>query len=624
LFRHRWPAVLAAAVFLGFVDVGLALRARPHELRQFTAALSPLAVTVGVAFLACWMLARLVPDRWIRRLESVSPRMAVWWSAVPVLSGELVLLAWCLIYPLRDAETVGRWLAVAGGLASVSVTLVAFDRLRATRLHRLAPAVLALGVVIGAIAVGRGPASGSGLDAPSARARPVRHVVLITIDSLRADHVGSDRARTPNIDRLAADGVRFLHAVSPSPWTKPSFATVMTGLDPAVHRVFRDGDRLPRQMPTLAERMHQSGYRTAAFVRNVYLMPRFGLARGFDLYRVASRAGYVGVPSAGGYLLGAVSLIRDAGTSALGLFREPRALWTPLLARLSTEWIRENREEDFFLWVHFLDPHLPYAPPASYLADGAPPAGMGPRFDELLAVRSGRLQLSPDARHWVERLYAAEVAFVDDHVGMILDTLRELGLYDRALIVLTSDHGEELWDHGGFEHGHTLYEELLHVPLILKLPGSTTRVEVDRTASIRDLAATILDVCDLPPGSPSETGVPLWDVLDSEPPSSSEDRPIYLAGVRGHRDRAGITFEQHKYLSFPGEQREELYDLRRDPQERVSLVGEAPQLTRRGRNLLMLHQTRAVRERQRLGLSSDELELDRRTIDALRSLGYLD
>ncbi len=297
------------------------------------------------------------------------------------------------------------------------------------------------------------------------------NVVLIGVDTLRADHLtcyGYGRKTSPNIDRLAQQGVLFENAIAPSPWTLPSFATVFTSLYPSQHGA--NGARAPMGtgFPTLAEILKEHGYKTGAIINAPYLKRSFKVDRGFDTYDMPPRE----------------------GRHADGTTRDALA------------WIDSLSNEPFLLFVHYFDPHLPYGPPAPYdtIFD---PGYRGKIRSPFLPKRLPRVRLrnllelldySKQDWHHVEALYDGEIAFTDKAIGDLIEGLRERHLLKETLIVFLSDHGEEFLDHGGLEHGHTLYNELLHVPLIMVLDGripEATRLR--RQVRLLDVAPTILD-----------------------------------------------------------------------------------------------------------------------------------
>jgi arylsulfatase A-like enzyme/tetratricopeptide (TPR) repeat protein len=420
-------------------------------------------------------------------------------------------------------------------------------------------------VLAGAVLVAGGLASWRLARGPCARP----DVLLVTIDTLRADHVGcygSRRAATPVLDALAARGVRFETAIAPTPLTAPSHASILTGLTPLRHGVRDNGGfALPEGIGTLAEALRASGYRTAAFVSGFPLDRRFGLARGFDLYddrlprgTDARRAAYVERPA--DQTTDALLRWLDGEASAAAAAAAPR-----------------------FAWVHYFDPHAPYEPP--------------PAFAE-------RFRGAP---------YDGEIAFVDAQLGRVLDHLRARGVLERTLVLATADHGESLGEHGEPTHGVFIYDATQRVPLILAGPGVPARGVATTVARSLDVAPTLLDLAGL--GVPDAMeGRSLRRAARGE---SLPDAPAYLESLFAHLQLGfaplhGWRTAEWKLIEAP---RPELYGLSNDPGEtRDRHAGEAARaerLTRELRAALLVKPPVA-----RAAAGGDAAE-------RLRALGYL-
>ena len=265
-------------------------------------------------------------------------------------------------------------------------------------------------------------------DSPAARSsRP--SVLLVTLDTVRADHIGCygySKTETPNLDRLASDGIRFSNAYAQVPITLPSHAVILTGTYPMSNGV-RDftSAGLASSVPTLAERLRRNGYRTAAFVSSFVLNSMWGLSRGFEVYDDN------------------LALSASAAQNPFLLVRSGDATVDRLLG-----WIKRPSDEPFFVWLHLYDAHSPYRSPEPYRS------------------------------RYSRRPYDGAIAFDDAQVGRVIARLRDLNLYDRTAIVVLSDHGESLGEHGESEHGFFVYNATLRVPLILKLPGEAASARV--------------------------------------------------------------------------------------------------------------------------------------------------
>jgi arylsulfatase A-like enzyme len=304
------------------------------------------------------------------------------------------------------------------------------------------------------------------------------NVLVIAVDTLRADRLGcfgNARGLTPNIDRLASEGVRFASAFSQAPWTLPSFASLFTSLPPQAHgaggNVLDGWTVLDESNDTFAEGFQRAGYDTGAIVNVDFLAPAFGLMQGFDTVDVRFAEDNEHVR-------------RAAPTTDAAL-----------------AWLARPRAAPFLLLVHYFDAHAEYDPLPEYRARFAEPEdrdNRGFRFgtrEHVVQSRAGKLAIDAAMMKRAEALYDGEVAAIDAEIGRLIAHLRASGLDRSTVIVFTADHGEEFLDHGGWEHGHTLYDELLHVPLIVKAPAWTQPRTVDDLVALIDVAPTLCALC---------------------------------------------------------------------------------------------------------------------------------
>jgi len=397
-----------------------------------------------------------------------------------------------------------------------------------------------------------------------------RNVVLISIDTCRADHLGCYGYRggtTPHIDRLAEEGALFESAMAPVPLTLPSHATLLTGTWPVYHGVHdNEGFRLAEESVTLAETLAAHGLATAGIVSSHVMGAKFGLAQGFGSYRdevPGKNSPYVKDPT---------ELERGATETAA----------------LAVDWLDGHAGEDFFLFVHFFDPHAPYDPPALFRE----------RF--------------PDSP------YAGEIAHVDAAIGTILETLRRLGVYDQTLIVVVGDHGESLGEHGESRHGYFVYQPTMRVPLVVRGPGGARGVRIVEPVSLADVFPTVLDVLGFPIPEQAQ-GLSLAPALGDER-AAPADRAVYLESalptVLGATPLLGVVHGRYKYVHTA---RPELYDLEQDPAESDNLIERTPELAQRLRGELediLLRHGRAPDDGSELALGEEERA-------RLRSLGYV-
>ncbi|MFT4974427.1 MAG: arylsulfatase A-like enzyme, partial [Myxococcota bacterium] len=361
--------------------------------------------------------------------------------------------------------------------------------------------------------------------------RSPRRLVVIFVDTLRADHLsieGYGRETTPVLDALAASGIRFRQARSVSPWTLPAAQAALSGRQP---EEWSDGR-------SLTERLSADGWRTIGLVANAYLSPKTGISRGFDEYHLSQ-------------LAGADRQVDDA------------------LALLE-----EHAARDVALMVHFMDPHLPYAEPAAFrgLWEGAPPPGLPASFtrDRLSRIAPDRPGFSV-GRDYVIARYDQNVRSVDAAVGRLLEAIGE-----DATAVVFSDHGEEFWDHGGVEHGHSLYDELLRVPLILRAPGLPAGAVIEAPVSLLDVTPTLLSLLGLV--VEDGAGVDLLPVIRGEAGAAEalSGRPQALGRLLYGRDQWGAVQGQEKIIR-DGEAIAS-YDLAADPGEQAPGRGDRERL----------------------------------------------
>jgi arylsulfatase A-like enzyme len=344
-------------------------------------------------------------------------------------------------------------------------------------------------------------------------------VVLITLDTTRADHLGSygyAAAETPNLDRLAREGIRFTDAVSPAPLTLPSHASILTGLDPQNHGVRQNGQfRLDPSRVTLAEVLKVNGYETAAFVSGFVLDSRYGLSQGFDLYDGETEP-FPGQPF-GGLGERSAEAVTDRALSWLG----------------SREGTRP-----FFLWVHYYDPHAEYKPPEPF---------------------AGRF----------ENPYDGEIAFMDSQIGRLVAELQKGRT--RLLVIAAGDHGESLGEHSEYAHSRLIYETTQHVPLFLWSPSiAKPRVVDGAVVGLVDIFPTVVDLL----GIRSAEDL---DGISLRQAGENRDRALYIETMAPYLDNGwaplhGLRRHRDKYILAP---KPEYYDLAADPGELKNLYVKA-------------------------------------------------
>ena len=399
------------------------------------------------------------------------------------------------------------------------------------------------------------------------------NVLLITIDTVRADHVGCygyKLIETPHMDTLAAAGVRFTNAYTPVPITLPAHSVILTGTYPmrtGMHDF--SGNRLNASQPTLATLLHERGYATGAVLGSAVLDSRFGLNRGFDFY----------------YDHFDFSRLDEKNIDAM--MRPGNEVVNHAL-----NWLEGNRRKPFLLWVHLYDAHYPYNPP------------------------------SPYREKYRTHLYDGGIAFVDAQVRRLVAYLKSKGIYDRTLIVVAGDHGEGLGEHGEKTHGFFIYDTTLHVPLIFKLPADAARQRpvVSESANLADLLPTILEV--LGSGRPKELqGRSLVAAMEGKTAAASVENyaETYLPRIHFNwSELRGVRFRQYHFIEAP---RPELYDLSGDPHEVKNLYSAqravANELRKRLGQLLAQFTPTAGEK------TAESTGLDPALMERLKSLGYV-
>ncbi len=542
------------------------------------------ALVAGGAHLAALLAERAPPDPWRAVVEVVAVAGACG-AGASALGPRLVLGA------------VGsRSLLLACGLTAAALWGGIATSLRAGRIW-------------GADSVrrveARGPATGP-------------NILLLTVDTLRADALGcygNGGARTPTLDGLASRGVLFESAHAASPWTLSSLTALFTSRFPSECGTGRTGEeegrvldrfllRRPRRSigrGSLTGVLGGAGYATEAQVTNVWCEARFGLDEGFSRYRRLDRPGWM-------------AHLRPLHLARLARWLRPERGGDLARARAVTDAAIESvdrlRDRRFFLWVHYLDPHLPYDAPGS---SRAVPLSF------LEDVRVGRV--APAAALPLAReAYAEEVSYADREIGRLLAHLRARDLERETLVVLTSDHGEEFGEHGGFEHGHSLHDEVLRVPLLLAFPGGRhAGRRVAATVSLLDLAPTIFALAGLPP-DPGAEGSSLLPLLEGG--GAPAPRMVLSESLLYGEEAKSLRTERWRLILRHGEPEPLVLDYAGNPAGERADRPEDPEV----RGL----RDRLVEWGRRMRAAAVKLEAlraaepaDAETERSLRALGYL-
>jgi arylsulfatase A-like enzyme/Flp pilus assembly protein TadD len=400
----------------------------------------------------------------------------------------------------------------------------------------------------------------------AAKSAPTVNVVVITIDTLRPDHLGCygyKLIRTPNIDALASESARFLHAYTPVPVTLPAHTVIFTGTYPTLSGMHDfSGNKLNPSQPTLAAVLKQQGYVTGAVIGSAVLDSRFGLNQGFDFY----------------YDHFDFNRLQESNLEEM---ERPGNI----VADLALDWLGKNYHSKFFLWMHLYDPHFPYRPPA------------------------------PFSEQYKDRPYDGEIAFADAQVGRLIAFLKAKDLYRNTVIVLSGDHGESLGEHGEKTHGFFIYNATLHVPVIIHLPQDRAAKTVADLVSLADLMPTILGALklDVPAQVQGRSLLPLMTLKND---SRSLYAETFLPRLHFNwSELRSVETENYQFIDAP---KPELYDLSKDPGETLNIYPEKKAVADelRARLNKLIHQYSADQE------LAEKTGLDPALMERLKSLGY--
>lgn len=418
------------------------------------------------------------------------------------------------------------------------------------------------------------------------RAEALRpNVLLYVVDTLRADHLGTygnETIRTPQLDRFAQSGVVFTNAYANSTWTRPSMASLLTGLYPTRHATNTRGAALPPDLQTLAERLAEAGWQTAFITANPNVGSAFGFERGFDsMQEMYAR--------------------REPGE----VTESELVTSSNVVTKRALAWI-DRAERPFFLVCLSIDPHQPLRPPARFDVYGKGRLD----FDEIVR-RQDEGRMTPELFDRILALYRAEVTFNDDSFGKLMSGLRARGLVRDTLVVFTADHGEEFGEYGRVGHGLSLADPVLRVPLIVSLPSSE-RINggerIDETVELVDVVPSILDLVGLPnPGD-----LDGQSLFGSDTPA----RPaLSTLRLRKKNLRAAVS-PPWKLVHDISSDRWDLYDLHVGEAKDAGVAGNKKVRARLESALARLGKERPISP------ANPETEIPARTLEALRALGY--
>ena len=572
----QWPA---AAAFIAVAGAGVIL--------LFSAIAVPLTV-VAVAVRA--MTAKVV-----------SPRL--WCPAFPVTLFAFLTVG--VLYPYLRLWAPGQ-LRLQGGVLLASGFIGAAILLGVVRLagwHRAVRVAAAFGAVGAIVVVVSLPVAMFAGDRAGAAGREGPNVLLISVDTLRADHLGCygyDRDTSPTIDRLAREGARFTTVVSSTSWTLPAHISLLTGLPSEAHGVIDTGMKASSSSLFLAEVLRDSGYATAGFVAGPFLSGSYGFLQGFEHYD---------------------------DHSVLSLLQSHKVVTSPRSIQIIEDWLvswdGQGRERPFFAFLHLWDVHYDYIPPPPYDTIFDPDYRGTITGEDFERGDHIHRDMDPRDLEHVIALYDGEIRYTDEHLARLLDLLGELDVLDETIIVLTSDHGEEFFEHGGKGHGKNLFDESILVPLIVRYPpGVRGGTVIETQVSLIDIAPTILSLAGIErPGdfaaaeAESRRAVDLAPMLNGRaatiPKLASSDLHGALKAIRSNADKLIWDVSRPRQLYF---------DLIADPGELVNLVGGRPE---RVADLQAEHLRWVGVWETGAGLA-ERNQIDDELRRRLRSLGYID
>lgn len=582
------------ALVLGAVGAGLAfVSALSGRLMQREAVRAPLAYARGAA--ASFALFGLSVGAFRVRRDYFHEQLT-WKSPQGLAVLAACVLCAVLVYVVLAAAL--RWLAER--------------RAAAFLLRAWGTPVFVAGTVLLLAAAGtfaqrsRSPAPVSRPVAPAAASS----ILLIVVDTLRADRLpsyGYRPGRTPALDKFAEDALRFEAAFANASWTRPSFASILSGRFAASHRTMAKSDALPAEITTLPEALQAGGYETFGVVTNYNIAPFFNFHQGFDEYLYLEPSFVLGANDTAAKLL-LVQALRQSietlrakrGRIEVGSAYQDAPTVTAQVLRL----LDRKREAPFFMLAAYMDPHDPYYPHP---------------YDGTAYARAAHQRPLAEEAPKLSELYDGEITYWDASFGQLIAELKQRGVYDSTTIVVTSDHGEEFFEHGGFWHGTTLYDEALHVPLFVKLPKSELRGTVVRhmVQSI-DLMPSLLRLA----AQPVPAGVQGQDLFNAHDNVFAEEshEGNVLRALRMQRSGSTLKLIEANAGNPRGLAPRELYQVDQDPGEQVNLVAERPELLQLSQRALDTEAQNAAQGRatqKSVNIASDATVAER-----LRALGY--
>ncbi|MCP4230476.1 MAG: sulfatase-like hydrolase/transferase [bacterium] len=444
------------------------------------------------------------------------------------------------------------------------------------------------------------------------------NLLVISIDTLRKDHLsyyGYDEIETPNIDAFLESGTRFDNAYCSSPWTLPSLASFLTGYQPSVCRVDFD-HRINDEIVVFPEILRNNGYKTEFYNTNKILSRERGYSRGFDVYTTKESIRLLS-PYYGTRLYRYIFVISDVVKLKAGLERTDTEFnyETTIMA------LKHRRNRPFFIWCHFYDPHHLYTPPDEYIRD-SPDYTLDEvkRFRGLTALKNTTEDYSRDNKLMMTALYNGEIEYVDECVGKIIDALYETEHAEDTIVVLFSDHGEEFWDHGRWNHGYSAYPELIDMVFAIQDPNIRKQPPLcGKYTTHIDIMPSLLDALSI--NSPE--GIQGKSFYDDLLGSRSQNEPAFCEYmIKGEDEIKAVRREEYLFIRNIATGDTELYDISEDPRAINDLSGTMPEIEGK----LSRELDRLINENDTIKILfdyDDGITLSDEDVKNLRAMGYM-
>lgn len=435
--------------------------------------------------------------------------------------------------------------------------------------------------------------------------------IFIAVDSLRYDHLGCygyPQNTSPNIDRFAKDATLFEDFISQSPWTLPSHATMFFGLNSGAHGVDHNFERIAPDAVTLPLILQQNGYETIGLACAPLLETPYGFQRGFDLY--------------------------DDLISSKTKNKSWRNVTSKKVVQKAIQSLKRRQKKNFFLFLHMWDVHYDYNPPQPWDKKFFPEYEGD--LDPYHWVRNDKVKeyISEEDKKFIISQYDGEISFTDHHLGLFFREIKKMGLWENTVIIITADHGEEFFDHGGTCHSLTLYDELVHVPFIIRIPDLHGPPKINCRSAMVDLYPTILELAEIPaPEKAHLQGQSLIPLIEGTGQCDPEREILTETVWSLHHGLTEGTPKGYEVGMYKGRYKisrrlnsplaDYLFDLENDPLEKNNLARTQPELFRQLSGRLKERSLENSRIHDQVNFSRHKM-MNKKTVDTLEALGYVE